>query len=63
MTSPWVTTEELANYLRCSVSTINRNKDMFSYGIHYRKLNPSKKTSKILWHLQKVEAVFCRPVR
>ena len=62
MDSPWVTTEELAKYLNCSTKTISRNKDRFSIGKHYRKLNPSKKTSKILWHLPKVEEILCRPV-
>ena len=62
MNSPWVTTEELAQYLRCAVSTISRNQDMFSYGKHYRKANPKAKTSKKLWHLPKVEEVWCRPV-
>ena len=60
MTSPWVTTSELLQYLRCSRATLWRNMDRLSYGVHYRRTNPSAKTSPFLWRLDRVEDVFCK---
>tara|TARA_B100001093_G_scaffold243100_1_gene232930 strand:+ start:61 stop:249 length:189 start_codon:yes stop_codon:yes gene_type:complete len=62
MNSPWKSTAEIISYLNCSRDTLYRHKDLFSYGKHYRKLNPKAKNSKVLWHLPKVEEVWCRPV-
>ena len=62
MTSPWVTTKELLEYMRCSRTTLVNNMDQFSYGIHYRRVNPTAPRSKIMWHLKRVEDVFCKLV-
>ena len=62
MDSPWVTTVELLKYLRCSRTVLEKNKDQFSYGVHWRRVNPKMPQSKILYHLPKVEKIMCRPV-
>jgi hypothetical protein len=62
MESPWVKTSELLDYLRCSRKTLERNRDLFSNGFHYRRLNPKAPNSAKLWHLKRVEEAFCRPV-
>lgn len=62
MSTPWVTTKEILEYLKCSRQTISRNMDLFSYGVHYRKVNPKNSRSPILWHLPKVEHAMCKAI-
>ena len=61
--SPWVTTTEAADYLRICRHTLSRNIKNMSYGHHYFRKQPGRKTSPIVWHLERLEKYLCTPVR
>ena len=60
----WLTTEEAAEYLRISTKTLLRAiKNMqFSYGHEYAKKNPRQKRSQFIFHCEKLEKTWCKPV-
>ena len=60
--SPWVTTTEATEYLRVCRHTLSRNLKHMSYGHHYFRKQPGRKTSPILWHMERLEKFFCTPV-
>ena len=49
--SIWMTLNQVAKYFSVSERTISRMIDHMSYGIHYVKANPSKKRSKLIFHI------------
>ena len=62
--SPWLTTEEAAIYLRISTKTLLnaiRSLDFF-YGHEYTKKNPRQKRSQFLFHRERLEKTWCKPV-
>ena len=61
--SPWVTTPEVIEYLKIARSTLSRNMNRFSYGVHYFRKDPGNKQSQLIWHLKNLEKFFCTPVR
>ena len=62
--SPWLTTEEAAIYLRISTKTLlNAIRSLdFTYGHEYTKKNPIQKRSQFIFHRERLEKTWCRPV-
>ncbi|MEN9859955.1 MAG: hypothetical protein RLZZ515_437 [Cyanobacteriota bacterium] len=62
MAVTWLTTNELCEALRISRRTLERNRTLFSCGVHYRLKNPnSAKNPHKLWRLDRVEESLMNP--
>ena len=62
--SPWLTTEEVAIYLRISTQTLlNSIRSLdFTYGHEYTMKNPRQKRSLFIFHRERLEKTWCKSV-
>ena len=60
--SPWYTTEEIAHYFKMASRTLNRHMNNLKYGHHYFRKNVRNPRSPILWHVDRMEDYFSKPV-
>ena len=58
MDSPWVTTVQVAKYLKISTGSFAKQRDLFKKGEHYFRIYPKNPKSPLRWHLPKVEAAY-----
>ena len=56
--SPWVTTVQVTKYLKISMNSFSKQRDLFSKGEHYILIHPKNPRSPKRWHLPKVEAAY-----
>ena len=56
--SPWVTTVQVTKYLKISINSFAKQRDLFSLGEHYILIHPKNPRSPKRWHLPKVEAAY-----
>lgn len=59
--SPWLTTEEAEIYWKVSRRTLGRYMKKLTYGILYKRTNPSNRRSPIKWHKIKFDKWLCTP--
>ena len=59
--SPWLTTEEAEIYWKVSRRTLSRYMKKLTYGIQYKRTNPSNRRSPIQWHIIKFDKWLCTP--
>ena len=56
---PWMSRQELGQYLKINKNILVQLYPLFTEGVHYRRKNPLKENSAKVWKATKVDQLLC----
>ena len=56
---PWISKNELCEYLKINRRILEQLYPLFTEGVHYRRKNPLKENSTKVWKATKVDQLLC----